>query len=350
MSSIFSGFANFFSPPKPITVNEAVNKGSQIFIHDEVIKSMKDMQKTVDAFNKDDSRGLMDLIRQYNQSLGAQNINIPQPVQNALMTFHSNVLANIDKADYNGLTESEAFSKIMGNSDAAMRALSLTVSKEMDERRERLLQNSVFKENREMAANITGIVDNMKKLKVKYKYFEYKYIEMNLFLILFVQKVYQTMDSFVKNVLDYNKMRDVNRDDRMKETLRLMVEIMKSADLELDPKHFEMINQNMAQMRERMSISEKEMQEKMQQLTVLTTENMAAFMDSFTNATKAQIAQGVGAAAKPSAAPKVNGSTQTMLNGTAQVGGFLRDLSVLPQAFYELGGEGASMAGGSSRS
>lgn len=311
------------TPPEkentPEAVRKAVEKGQQLFLHEDVIKHMKEVGKVVDAFKKDDGQGLLRMVESYNQALGSEQIQIPDAVKASLVKFHSAVLDNLD-ATLVGEERNAAFREIMNEPSAAFAALGKTFAKDVEEKREQLFAREFMKENSEMQQSIVSILDNIKNLKVKYKYFEYKYMEMNIFLILFVQKVYQTMDEFVDNVLAFNKLRDANRENMMKETLRMMVEIMTAADLEMNPRDFENVMQMMQKVRADVVKSESDMEAKMEQLMKLSSENMSTFLNAFTGATKSQLAAALN---RPGNAPGMNG-------------GFLRSGSILPQAFYEL--------------
>lgn len=328
MSSLFGSISSKETTPKqsntPVAVKSALENGDQLFLHKQVVDQMKEVGNIIEVFKNDDGKGLLSIFEKYNDKLGVQ---IPDPVKKSLLAFHTAVLDNLEGADRDA-----AFTDIMNKPSAAFAALGKTFAKDVDRKRDDLFRTEFMKNNTEMQDSIGSILNNVKDLRVKYKYFEYKYIEMNIFLILFVQKMFQAMDDFTQNVIAFNKLRDANRENIMKETLKMMVDIMKSSDIEMNPTDFDHIMNMMEQVRGKVVDSDKKLQQKMTEMTSIVTANMSDFLNAFVGATKDQLSASLGRGSpSPVSTLPANASLNSM-----QYGGFLRDGSLLPQAFYEL--------------
>lgn len=373
----FSSSSPSSSAQKDDTVNpvvkEAVASGKQVFLHDEVVNKVKEVREIIESFNKDDSEGLMSYVERYNADLkkaGQSGIDIPDSVKKSLLSFHNAVLSNLEGASTMTPEERKAaLIKRIGEGNTATRTknvfelLGKQYAQEMEDSKKKIIESTALKDNKEMQGAVTDIMNSMKSLKIKYKYFEYKYIEMNLFLILFIQKVYQTMDQFINNVLAFNKMRDASREALMQETLNVMVNIITSANLELNPEDFDQVTKMMDSVTKEIGAKEEQLKGKLNEIVALTSEDLSSFIDSLTETTQKQLvstlsSKGVRATPAPapvststSAYPTVSASTAPRAPAFPTAapasrpsaplsdvlfGGFLRDGSMLPQPFYEL--------------
>lgn len=334
IASTITGSSSSSTSSASDVVKKAVEQGKQVILHEDVLKKVGEVREIVAAFNKDDHRKLKEQVDKYNQALqaankGGEQIIIPDNVAQSLEGFHNAVLRNLS---------GETFEAAMGQGYGKIYD---TLSKEyksgIEEKKQQILSSTGIKEDSDLGKDINSIIGNITSLKVKYKYFEYKYIEMNLFLILFIQKVYQSMDDFTTNVLEFNRMRDEARDKAMKDTLNAMVQIIQSADLELNPDDFKHVNTLMNKVQSDMEGKEKALQAKMNDLVTITSKNMSAFIDTLTNATKQEFQAELGKRGAPSAsAPRSASMPGNASMDYPMYGGFLRSGTMLPQTFYEL--------------
>jgi hypothetical protein len=166
------------------------------------------------------------------------------------------------------------------------------------------------------------------------------------------------MDDFVRNVMDFNSLRDKNREEILKQTLSIMTNIVDNSSLELDTAQIDGINTMMGQLRDNMKQKDDKMQKEMQRLLELTSKDMSSFIGSLSEAMQNNLRDTL-TNARPSSlsssqyppvstvSPSTYASSQNFLGGFIrdgsvmpqenwQKGGFIRDGSVMPQSFHDL--------------
>lgn len=323
------------TPPKPIvvtkTVEESLKSGNQIFMEKDVREKILEVSKVFEAFNKDDHKLLLEYVDSINMTLqknGSPEFKISDPVRRSLAEFHTAVLNGLENAALKTDSEKSAmYSDIMKNGkiDDLFHALSRSYTKEFDEKKDRILTTQGIVNNDEMKKNISSIMNTVKTLKIKSKYFEYKYIELNIFLILFVQQTYIAMDSFVKNIMDFNSQRDMIRESMIKDTMKVMTNILTSADLQINPQDFNYITDMIAQLRKHMENKNLELQQKLQKTETVAHQQVMDVVNQFTSASQI-----------PTQKPNEPFNYYNKPTTLGQQGGYIRDGSMFPQAFYDL--------------
>jgi hypothetical protein len=173
---------------------------------------------------------------------------------------------------------------------------------------------------------LTNIFDTIKELKVRYRFFEYKYIELNVFMLLFVQHVYTAMSDFTTQVLAINKLREEDRQNIMKNGFDSINNTLKESGLKLQPDDYNNMQKLFTSLQTKLTNQDKEMRDKMDGLMQITTANMSDF---------------VGALSKSTLDSMVAAGQKQQQTGQQQ-GGFVRGQSQFPQAFYDLGGDTTS--------
>jgi hypothetical protein len=184
------------------------------------------------------------------------------------------------------------------------------------------MQAQGISESKQMQEGVESIMGNVKSLKVKYKYFEYKYIELNIFLILFVQHVYATMHTFVNNIIEFNKQRDDAREKIIQDTMKLMAGILGEGEQGLNVVDTNTLRELTTKVQTVMKQKDEAMKQRLDEMVKVSTDNIQGFLAALTDATKGDMKEQLN---------KQGGSKQKQ-----QQGGFVRDHSRFPQAFYDL--------------
>lgn len=317
------------TPQVTKTVEESLKSGNQIFLEKDVREKILEVGKVFEAFNKDDHKLLLEYVDSINTTLqknGNPEFKISDPVRKSLAEFHAAVINGLENAALKTDSEKSAmYADIMktGRIDDLFHALGRSYTKEFDEKKEKIMTTQGIVDNAEMKNNINTIMNNVKTLKIKSKYFEYKYIELNIFLILFVQQTYMAMDSFVKNIMDFNAQRDLIRESMIKDTMKVMMSIMASADLQINPQDFNYITDMIAQLRKHMENKNVELQQKLQKTETVAHQQVIDVVNKFATASQT-----------PPNQPVENFAYYNKPPG--QQGGYIRDGSMFPQAFYDL--------------
>ena len=301
--------------PNDVVKNALLNN-NQIILEEDVTQKIKQVSNIFKTLNDNDYKGLLQHIDTVNNRLEeSAQIKLTDNVKSTLLNFHTAILNNIDTSTMSDTAKNEKFVEIMkGKPDDVMGVLAEKFGKDLEQYKNTLLSSYGIADNAVLKTNVEQIMNSVKSLKVKYKFFEYKYIELNIFMILFIQHAYDTIEAFVKNVLAFNNLRDHTREKLVQETLQVMMNIISSADLEIQPSDFDHLSQSMSQLQQHTDKKTKELEESIRQLQTGTTDSLNAFIRNLSNDTKTKL--------------------KTELNN--QTGGFVRGSTQFPKAFYDI--------------
>jgi hypothetical protein len=326
--NVFSQSADYMNTTATSTtaVVDAMKDGNQLFLRKDVAHKISELSQYFETFNKNDYKGMLSYVDHLNKNLksGDKPIEISEPIKKALLEFHNAILTNIDKTMLTDEDKNDKFKSIISSKDYdnIFKQLGDHYVKDLDMKKAEILKSKGIVESKEMSESISVIINSVKNLKVKYKFFEYKYIELNIFLILIIQKAYVVIDEFVKNVLDFNSQRDVMREKVLKDTLNIMTSILDAADLQIQPNDFEYLTSMM----DKVSADIKEKDETFKQ-------KLTSFKD-VANQEILDIVKGMSSTDQDKLLESLQ-SAKEQRNRQLQ-GGFLRGQSSLPQAFYDI--------------
>jgi hypothetical protein len=291
-----------------------------------------------------------------NQKLDSElQIKLSDPVKSSLQKFHEAILSNIDNASM--LTDEQKHARYLdlvnGSPDTVFKLLDNSFAKEFENTKNILAEKGIdVAQYPFVAQSLDKIIDSTKKLKVKYKFFEYKYIELNIFTILLIQHLYQTLDNFVVSILEFNKFRDANREKLLKDTLDVFMNIMTNAELQLSPDDFDNMNKLVVNIKDNIERKNKDFDDRMKSMVDVATENLTGLLNVMSESTQVDMLKKLNE--KPNIKEKAGyvggfireGSRPRSTSGgkkkQSMQGGFVRDASHFPQAFYELKPETAS--------
>lgn len=279
------------------------------------LKKISDIFKN---FNEDNGPGLLEHIKIYNaemSSRGKTGFMISDDIANSLTSFHEQIISRIQ--GYANKSEDDKNKDFFALLDDKYGA-------ELEAKKESIIKSVNMGNSAVMKKGVDTIVNNVKALKIKYKFFEYKYIELNVFMILFIQYVYKSMDTFVSEMVAFNKIRDANREQMFSDAMNLMTDMLK--DLGISSKDTS-LNSMLTTLKKKVKESDDEMNKKMKDIMVLTTDNLSSYLNALTDTTKSQIIDGL------KVTPAQAGGKRKKIK---QRGGFVRDFSKFPQAFYDI--------------
>lgn len=320
-------------------VKDALLKGDQVFLEKDVRQSVQKVSEIFKTFNEDDAPGIIKQLDEFNESMkkaGKEEFSVSDEIKNSFKAFHETILSGIE--NYATMSDDEKKKKFketmsQDNKDGVFKILGDKYAKDLEEKKNTILTIQGLTENKAMKEGVESIMDNVKALKVKYKFFEYKYIELNIFLILFVQHVYQSMNGFVTNVAAFNKVRDSNREALFKEAMKLMSEMLKDAGVESKT---ESLLDMMTKIKTHMQKTDEEMNNKMEGIMKLTADNLSGFIDALTQTTKDDLFTQLQNGKQAPTQGGMNKHTNSNRKKLKQTGGFVRDHSRFPQAFYDI--------------
>lgn len=364
--------------------NANANRMSMEIVLDKGVKQQIDrLSEYVSFFNKNDVDSLLSVVDTYANNLKTSTGQTYQlsNIKRFVGKFHEELLEKITKDSPNMTAEEKKVQLGEKLKDSKLPdILKTTYDERLSKLKTEILGSPLVVKDRQMGQSIERIFTDITGIKSKYKYFEYRYIQLNLFLIVFIQHVFSTMDKFINSVLAYTVTRDRTRQDSMRQLIDLLLEIMRQAELNIDQKDFEAIDKLMSVVETEIKQKQKNLGEAVDKARVEALDEMLKLVvanhdmfadqatqgmsnpestDDFVNSFSMRLnkapsslsvsagpamnqvgEQGFGLAtnSRPgkSSEPFNTKSNRTPGDGLVAYGGFVRDHSRFPQAFYEL--------------
>jgi hypothetical protein len=150
-------------------------------------------------YGKNDTEAIVDKIRSMEEFKGKIPDNILTKASNA----HKSILDSIDSS----LSPDDKKKKLETDGGVADQ-IKKYVDKDMDEKMKGYLENPFIKNDPIVQKSMTDVTTSIKTIRGKYKYFEYKYIQMNMFLILFTQHIHTTVSKFINETAAFYEARE----------------------------------------------------------------------------------------------------------------------------------------------
>jgi hypothetical protein len=363
-----------------------------------IVDKIKGLGDVIKHFNENDTTSIEGFIDNFNKQVSdKEKIDLGPEVKSLMLSFHNQVLEVIDSQLGANSTpeEKQAVLKAkLKDNKQLNEMLKMYYDKKLMDFETKVFSDETVRDNPEVMSTVSNIMNNVKSLKVKYKFFEYKYIQMNVFLIVFIQYVYNSMSKFIVDVIAYNQTRDAIRQEMTKKIFEATQKILGASDLQMKPEDADSINRLIFNLQQKVQKDQTEIQELSGKLKnnslsdllnfVLTSDETLAshIMEGVekykqtskptnaqqtskptnaqqtskpTNAQgnkgqqqyqqKAQYIQGQYQGVKPTPQPQTNYPKQIVeqnipktnsSENTSQQGGFVRGSSMFPQAFFEL--------------
>jgi len=334
-------------------IKKALTTGNQMFLEHDIRDKILEVAGVMKSYSKSDYKSLLGEVDRLNEVLkakGEPQLEISDQIKSSLMEFHKAILSKIESdnkttfankedkerrlTEYLQSSNSRKYDETLNkmykdgkeNVEEIFTSLQEYYGSDMQESLNKILESPGITANEKMKTGLTSITSSIQNLKVKYRFFEYKYIQLNIFLILFIQKSYSSIDEFVTNVLAFNKQRDEIREKVISDLLDAMIKIMGAADLQLKTDDFNHLNKLLGDLSESMRKKEEDLQKKIKMTEDVTKENLKGFVDAITDATAVDLKKLLDS----------KYSTRDTRNSSTQNGGFIRGSSMMPQAFYSL--------------
>lgn len=356
--------------------------GSPLFMApNNVVDKIKGLGDVIGFFNDNDTSALEGFIDDYNKKVANKDkIDLGPEIKNLLLSFHNQLLTVID-SQVVGATPAEKQqilkSKIKDNKQLND-MLSMYYNEKLKNIETRVMNDEAVRGNKELGDTVKTIMSNVKSLKVKYKFFEYKYIQLNIFMIVFIQFVYNSMTKFIVDVIAYNQVRDAFRQEMTQKIFDATKDIMSSSDIQIKPQDAEAVNKLIQNLQDKVRKDQEEIQEMSARIKnnsmadllnfiLKSDENLAShiidgvdkykqnqpFPNERKDGNKPWQNQGKQWQNKPGQGNQGQQQNQYWQPKTYQnqysnpyyqqyggeksmEGGFIRDISLLPQAFQEL--------------
>lgn len=170
-----------------------------------LVDNINNLNQILEQFKSNDTKSMIDKIKKDNVLL--QNYNSLSPdekekykyklkLDDSLLTkledIHMNVLNNLDYTFADVKTKGK-----LGDDKNLQQYIQGFVDKDLDLRMKDYLQNPFIQGDPVVARSMADVTNSIKTIRGKYKYFEYKYVQMNLFLMVFINYVNNTMRQYI---------------------------------------------------------------------------------------------------------------------------------------------------------
>lgn len=239
------GLSQSIPAPTPVVSEKAYAYTPNFTAPDGIVDKIKGLGDVINYFNDNDTSSIENFIDSYNKGVTAkEQIELGPEIKGMMMTFHNQLLEVID-SQMVGATSSEKQnvlkSKLKDNKQLND-MLKMYYNQKLQDVETSVLNDEMVRGNKDISDTVKIILNNVKSLKVKYKFFEYKYIQLNVFMIVFIQYVYNSMSKFIVDVIAYNQTRDAIRQEMTQKIFKATQEIMGASDMVLKPSDAEAIN------------------------------------------------------------------------------------------------------------
>lgn len=184
--------------PTPQEVTDAIEK-QKFMVDKAVTENMANLSTLLNQFNKNDTTAIVEKIKSMDEFKG----KVPDAMLNKIGSLHKNILESIDTS-FSNADKKKQISTDKGVSEYINKLL----DKEMDGKMNEYLENPFIKKEPEIYKGMQDIAGSIKNIRGRYKYFEYKYIQTNIFFILFIKHVYETVRQFIDETNALNKAKD----------------------------------------------------------------------------------------------------------------------------------------------
>lgn len=157
----------------------------RVVIDQNMVKSLAELGGLMKQYNKND-------VPQMLHDIESSGIKLPKTIVDRLRITHQSILDNIDSV----YTYEEKGKKLEVNS-AVADYIQKDVDKDLDQQLKEYMDNPFIKDDPMVQRGVKDVADSIKSIRGKYKFFEYKYLQMNVFLIGFITHVGETLVRFV---------------------------------------------------------------------------------------------------------------------------------------------------------
>lgn len=328
--------------PTAIVSPQAFEMTPEFTAPNNIIEKIRGLGEVIRYFNDNDTSSLESFIENYNQKVSAkEKIDIGPEIKGMMLNFHNQLLQVIDSQLTTATAEEkkEVLKARLRDNRQLDDMLRMYYNQKMKDIEMRVMNDDAVKNNPEVFDTVRAIMNNVKSLKVKYKFFEYKYMQLNVFMIVFIQYVYNSMTKFIVDVIAYNQTRDAMRQEMTKKIFQATQQILGASDIQLKTEDAEAINKMIHNLQEKVQKDQQEIQELSSKLKNGSLADLLNFVMTSDETLASHIIEGVEkyrSVTTPASVSLTSGqkSTQAPNQAPTQTGGFLRDLSVLPTAFY----------------
>lgn len=242
-----NNLSSVISPKKPSDQLDNMNSISDNFknleptfiLDSDVNDKIKKLNEYINKFNVNDTNSLISIIKEFQQKsnkLNGSKYNF-QGIENFIVNFHQTL-----QKELNNIGDGKNISDVLNNDETLKKYMDIIKKNKTEEIFRDISNNDILKNNIPLQENVKTILNNINNMNVKHKFFEYKYIQINLFLIIFIEHVSNTMTDFMEKTIQYSLLRDAKKKNSIQELTNILMQILNDDRVNLDSQNFNMIN------------------------------------------------------------------------------------------------------------
>lgn len=282
-------------------------------VNKDVIEKLQDLTKIISTYKKDNTQSLVDEIIQYDNLVkdDDKRIKLPQNIINKIKTYHEKIL------------------KELKDNKKPQEAINDYFKDDLEKFRQSMIQEEGIKDNKEVQNGLNDVLNNIKRIRTSSSFFEYKYVQMNIFMVYFIQKVYILLEKYTDDVVKYMILQNKQRHDVMMDFMQKIINLLgseKNVGFSVDDQ------KQFMDMIDRLSVgfekSEKKLKDDLEDMKTGAVKKVAL------EVLKGD-PTGTNINASKRSSPDISANKNHSYNGD-QYGGMIRDLSILPQKFFDL--------------
>jgi len=319
----------------------------------DVSNNMDALNKIVHEFGANNTESILVEIAKYNKQNPNNQIVVNQTIIDFIKKFNDNLVG--DKLQYSTLPRDQVIGNLdeFKSSQNLYNAIKTYVSRDISIAKDKLLNDPVINNNTDIKQSVDTLFTKFTDIKARDTFFQYKYSQLYVFLIAYVEHVYKLMDKFVTDVTNINMAAETHRRAVYSKLLSELVSTLTNEQLVNNDAALTSIdnfNVFLKDLQTKVEAKQKQQAAALVQSQTATLEGVLQFLINSGNvetatlnnlaaqaqtqanmqATKAQVPVG-----QPQPLMQQQPSTPSITN-PFQNGGFIRDGSTFPQAFFEL--------------
>ncbi len=322
----------------------------QLMVDKNIIENLDSLTKLLNEFNDNDTQNILEKIEKDDSLNKSVPVNIRETVKNT----HARILKEI-----NGDKE-----QLKSNANL-QQFINKTISGDVQDKLNGFLENPFIKDDPVVSTSLKGITDSINQIRSKYKFFEYKYLQTNIFFIIFVKYISETITKFITETTAFHEARQKynlvlihNIVKTIQESVGAQIEGPDGKKIEFDEKDINQVSDTIKELSKNVMDSISKQKEMMEQQKAHSLKDIIEFMMKTESEFAKEMVQAVDqykgktTTSQGSQTPVLNqapvqdtpaipnqrGAPQNPLvpRPPTQFGGFIKDNSLLPQDFYEL--------------
>jgi hypothetical protein len=286
------------------------------FPETEIGKNLKSAAELLQHYNNNDLRTLVDYIKSDKQLLNDLDINLDDPNSNPFK-FINDYIQKFNKFGTNN--NNESVTNLLKGSKF-YDYLKEVEDKQYSETKQQILDSEIVKNSDQEKKQIEGIFDNISKVRAREQYFKYQYLLSQLWIIAYLNKINTAIGTFSNDTITTFEAYQSQRNDYVRNMLSTLLNILVMNENNITDADFKYFREAMVNLETEMNKNSIDLSNKLKKTSETLTQRTQLSTGQPNN-----FGQGQGQGGK-------NKNKQ-------QKGGFVRNGSRFPQAFYDLSSE-----------